>query len=265
MAGRMIVDAGHQCNMNVYRQILHKSLQGEKQIAVLIDPDKTEKDQLSDLVLRCVAAEVDYFFVGGSLLTNGELPQVVEVLKRMTKIPVVLFPGDGLQIDSNADAILFLSLISGRNADLLIGKHVSAAPIIKEKNLEAISTGYILVESGNVTTALYMSNTQAVPAGKDDIAACTALAGEMLGMKMIFLDAGSGALNPVKLPMIRAVKNKISVPLIVGGGIKTAEKAIANCRSGADVIVVGNCLESEPGLIHEISKAVHSIHQEQSV
>ena len=162
-------------------------------------------------------------------------------------------------MDSKADGILLLSLISGRNPDLLIGQHVIAAPILKSSGLEIISTAYMLIESGNNTTARYISNTQPIPHDKDDIAAFTAMAGEMLGLKLIYLDAGSGATNPVSLSMIKKVCEKISIPLIIGGGIRSADEAIERCKAGADMIVVGNAIEKDPGLIREISKGVHSI------
>ncbi|NNF01642.1 MAG: geranylgeranylglyceryl/heptaprenylglyceryl phosphate synthase [Bacteroidia bacterium] len=245
--------------MSIYSLFQEKIKQGNKQIAVLIDPDKTSDGQLDELIMRSIEAKVDYLFVGGSLLSNSELPNVVKKLKSGCNIPVILFPGDNLHVDSNADALLFLSLISGRNADLLIGKHVSAAPMIREKKLEAIPTGYMLIESGTMTAALYMSNTHPIPHEKSEIASSTALAGEMLGLKMIFMDAGSGATKPVSSDMIKAVKEIITIPLIVGGGIRTAVKAIESCRAGADIIVVGNCIEDNPDLINELSDAVHSV------
>lgn len=179
--------------MNIYQNILHKKTEGFKQFAVLVDPDKTSNEQIENLCSAAADGGVDYIFVGGSLLTNGSLPNCIRRIKYACNLPVVLFPGNNNQIDGQADAILFLSLISGRNADLLIGKHVISAPVIREKQLEAIATGYLLIESGNTTTALYMSNTHPIPSDKPDIAACTAMAGEMLGLKMIFMDAGSGA------------------------------------------------------------------------
>ena len=245
--------------MNIYSRILNIRKKGQKQIALLIDPDKITRPQLEDLAVRAMSAKIDHFFVGGSLMTNGNLPSVVKLLKESTNIPVILFPGDNMQVDANADAILFLSLISGRNPDLLIGKQVAAAPLIHEKGIEAIPTGYMLVESGNITSAQYMSNTNPIPSDKTDIAACTALAGEMLGMKVIFLDAGSGAENPVSDQMICAVKEKVNAPLIVGGGIRSSEKAIENCNAGADLIVIGNCIEENPELLDELSAAVHSV------
>ncbi|MBL7916662.1 MAG: geranylgeranylglyceryl/heptaprenylglyceryl phosphate synthase [Bacteroidia bacterium] len=245
--------------MSVYQQITTKKSEGIKQFAVLIDPDKSSIEKIEKLCMLAIDSGVDYIFVGGSLLTNGNLPNCIRRIKYACNLPVVLFPGNGNQIDAQADAILFLSLISGRNPELLIGKHVVSAPIIREKNLEAISTGYMLIESGRPTTALYMSNTLPIPSDKPDIAACTAMAGELLGMKMIFMDAGSGASFPVNEQMIHAVRKSVEIPLIVGGGINTPEKAAAACRAGADMIVVGNSLESDPGIIKEIADAVKTI------
>lgn len=242
--------------MNIYQNILHKKTEGFKQFAVLVDPDKTSNEQIENLCSAAADGGVDYIFVGGSLLTNGSLPNCIRRIKYACNLPVVLFPGNNNQIDGQADAILFLSLISGRNADLLIGKHVISAPVIREKQLEAIATGYLLIESGNTTTALYMSNTHPIPSDKPDIAACTAMAGEMLGLKMIFMDAGSGAKIPISEEMIRTVRKSVQVPLIVGGGIRTPEKAAANCRAGADMIVVGNTIEKNPSLIKEIASAI---------
>lgn len=240
--------------MNIYQQIFKKSAEGKKQFAILIDPDKENEDSLEVLCELANQYKVDYLFVGGSLLTQDCLSDCIEVIKLHTQIPVVLFPGDNLQINSHADAILFLSLISGRNPDLLIGKHVISAPILKDSGVEVISTGYMLIDGGTPTSVSYMSNTTPIPANKRDIAVCTAMAGEMLGLKLIFMDAGSGALNPVGENMISAVKKSIEIPLIVGGGIRSVEKAKAAFDSGADVVVVGNAIESNKDLIKEISK-----------
>ncbi len=242
--------------MNVYHQIVQKKSEGQKQFAILIDPDKITHEAIEGLCKDAVDCGVDYIFVGGSLLTNGSLSGCIRRIKYACNIPVILFPGNGNQIDSQADAILFLSLISGRNPDLLIGKHVVSAPIIREKQLEAIPTGYMLIESGNITTALYMSNTHPIPNDKPDVASCTAMAGEMLGLKMIFMDAGSGAKISISEEMIRAVRRSVQVPLIIGGGIKTPEKAAANCKAGADLIVVGNSIEKEHSLMKEIASAI---------
>jgi putative glycerol-1-phosphate prenyltransferase len=163
------------------------------------------------------------------------------------------------QVSSGADAILFLSLISGRNPELLIGQHVLAAPMIKQANLEVLSTGYMLVDGGRPTTASYISGTLPLPADKPDIAACTALAGTMLGLSHIYLDAGSGALNPVSVDMIQAVREMVDVPLIVGGGIRDCDAAVDRAQAGADVVVVGNITEKKPLVIQEIAKAFKSI------
>jgi phosphoglycerol geranylgeranyltransferase len=172
---------------------------------------------------------------------------------------VILFPGHPSQISGFADALLYLSLISGRNADLLIGQHVISAPFIRQSGLEIISTGYMVVDGGAPTTVSYISNALPVPADKNEIAMCTAMAGEMLGMKVIYMDAGSGAKRPVHESMIATVSEKIEVPLIVGGGITNPEKAYHNCKAGADVVVVGNAVEKDPSLISEISSAVHIV------
>ena len=157
-----------------------------------------------------------------------------------------------------ADGILFLSLISGRNAELLIGKHVITAPYLKVSPLEILPTGYMLIDGGVPTTVSYISNTQPIPANKDDVALCTAVAGEMLGLKLMYMDAGSGAINPVSTSMIETVSQALDIPLIVGGGIRTPERAFANAQAGADVIVVGNAIEKEPSLLLEMAEAVHS-------
>jgi phosphoglycerol geranylgeranyltransferase len=233
----------------VYQSIVNNAHSGKKQLAVLIDPDKSLSRGLESTAKLAADCKVDLFFVGGSLLTSNRLENCIEVLKKNCHIPVVLFPGNTMQISRNADAILFLSLISGRNPEMLIGKHVIAAPYIKEAGLEVIPTGYMLIESGKPTAALYMSNSSPIPSDKDDIALCTAMAGEMLGLKMIYMDAGSGALHPVEAGMIKKVKENLSVPLIIGGGIRTREKARQICDAGADMIVVGNAIESDISLI----------------
>ncbi len=244
--------------MKIYSQILKQKAAGKKQFAVLIDPDKTNADKIKSLCRLAADAGVDYFFVGGSLLTNSSLGACVETVKSECSIPVVLFPGNNLQIDKNADAILFLSLISGRNPELLIGKHVIAAPIIKEYGIEVIPTGYMLIEGGNLSSVQYISNTRPIPKDKYDIAACTALAGEMLGLKCIFMDAGSGAEIPVSEEMIRSVTGQVAVPVIAGGGIRSAETAKARALSGADIVVVGNVIEKTPQLIADISRALQT-------
>ena len=170
-----------------------------------------------------------------------------------------MFPGSPSQISKHADALLYLSLISGRNADLLIGQHVISAPFVKKSGLEIISTGYMVIDGGAPTTVSYISNATPIPADKADIALCTAMAGEMLGKKIIYMDAGSGAKKAISEEMISSVASNIDVPLIVGGGIRDAEKAYLNCKAGADVIVIGNAIEKDPSLIKEMAAAIHSV------
>ncbi len=231
----------------------------QKQLAVLVDPDKLDNDQLESLTTTAQKAGVDFFFVGGSLLTSGSLNTCVKILKANSNIPVVLFPGNTYQVSNYADAILFLSLISGRNPDMLIGMHVISAPYIKMSGLEVVPTGYMLIDSGKPTAVTYMSNSFPIPADKKDIAACTAMAGEMLGMKLIFMDAGSGAQRTVPEEMIEFVKQSLEVPVIVGGGIKTEEKLESVLLAGADVAVIGNKFESDPGMITSFAEKVKEI------
>ena len=242
--------------MNIYQTINEKRGKCQKQFAVVIDPDKPTENELIRIAEIAQTTHVDYFFVGGSLLTNNHLENCILTLKKHSPVPIVLFPGNMLQICRHADAILLLSLISGRNAEMLIGKHVIAASYLKESGLEILPTGYLLIDSGKPTTVTYMSNTIPIPADKADIAACTAMAGEMLGLRLIYLDAGSGAMNPISAKMIEQVRKNTVSPIITGGGIKTPEKAIENCKAGADIIVVGNAIEKSGSLIKEIGDAV---------
>jgi phosphoglycerol geranylgeranyltransferase len=227
-----------------------------KSFAVLLDPDKVDLPTFPAFLEQAVQQQVDFFFVGGSLITHYAIESLREAIHQHTDIPVILFPGSSLHLDPAADAILLLSLISGRNPDLLIGQHVLVAPLLKKSGIEVISTGYILVDSGKQTTASYISNTTPIPRDKPSIAACTALAGEYLGLSNIFLDAGSGAIYPVSAEMITAVRATVEVPLIVGGGINTYEKAQAALQAGADVIVVGNGIEENVNLMEVIASCV---------
>jgi putative glycerol-1-phosphate prenyltransferase len=243
----------------LYNQIVQKKQAGKKSFAVLIDPDKVDNASIEQLVGLATDAKVDYFFVGGSLVISNYLDDCISQIKTSCNIPVILFPGSPSQISRYADALLYLSLISGRNAELLIGQHVISAPFVKKSGLEIMSTGYMVVDGGAPTTVSYISNATPIPADKNDIALCTAMAGEMLGMKLIYMDAGSGAKRPITESMIENVAKHIKVPLIVGGGITNAEKAYLNCKAGADIIVVGNAIEKDASLIKEISSAIHSI------
>jgi putative glycerol-1-phosphate prenyltransferase len=243
----------------IYNELNLKKKQGKKSFAVLIDPDKVTVSLLNEYIELSVAAKVDYLLVGGSLVISDHLDECVQQIKQNCDIPVILFPGSPSQISKYADALLYLSLISGRNPELLIGQHVVSAPFVKQSGLEIMPTGYIVVDGGAPTTVSYISNAVPVPADKNEIAMCTAMAGEMLGMKLIYMDAGSGAKRPITESMIKAVADHIEAPLIIGGGIIQPEKAYLNCKAGADVIVVGNAIEKDASLIREMSDAVHSV------
>lgn len=245
--------------MPVYQSLVDKKKNGQKSFAVLIDPDKVSIPVLHETISLAREAKVDYFLVGGSLVISDHLDDCIAQIKSACSIPVLLFPGSPSQISKQADALLYLSLISGRNADYLIGQHVISAPFVKKSGLEIIPTGYMVIDGGAATTVSYISNASAMPADKADIAMCTAMAGEMLGMKLIYMDAGSGAKKAITEEMITTVAKHIEVPLIVGGGIKDAEKAYLNCKAGADVIVVGNAIEKDASLIKEMAAAIHSI------
>lgn len=251
--------------MSVLNTLYERYKKGKKSIAVLIDPDKAEDTtRLKHLINLASENCVDFFFVGGSLVTTTNLSDVVRLIKDNVTIPVVLFPGNAIQIEPTADALLFLSLISGRNPELLIGQHVVAAPIIRNTKLEVIPTGYILVNSGRTTSVAYISNTIPIPDDKYSLAACTAMAGEMLGLKSIYMDAGSGAEKEINARMIASVRKAVSIPLIIGGGINTSQKAITALEAGADMIVIGNALEKSPDLITEVSEKIYEWNQDVS-
>ena len=245
----------------IYDKICAGRVAAKKAFAVLIDPDKLDDQGLMRTIELSVKSSVDYIFLGGSLVVTDTLDTMVATIKKNCSIPVVLFPGSPTQITSKADALLYLSLISGRNPELLIGHHVSSAPFIKQSGLEVIPVGYMLIDGGSPTTVSYISNTNPIPANKKDIAVCTAMAGEMLGLKLIYMDAGSGAQKAIPTEMIQQVAKHIQVPLVIGGGITSAEKAIENCLAGADIIVVGNAVEKDPSLIESISNAIHSLNK----
>jgi putative glycerol-1-phosphate prenyltransferase len=226
---------------------------GKKQLAVLIDPDKAGERALKSLIEKAHLAQADFFFVGGSLLTNDAIDRVLTTIRELSAIPSILFPGAVTQLSKQADGILLLSLISGRNPEFLIGAHVVAAPLIKQAGIQVLPTAYMLIDGGRPTTVSYISNTTPIPADKPDIAACTAMAGEMLGLRLIYLDAGSGALQPVPGAVIRSVRKNVQLPIIVGGGIRQAEEAAAAYAAGADVVVVGNALEEDASFLQALS------------
>jgi phosphoglycerol geranylgeranyltransferase len=243
----------------LYQQFVKNKQQGHKSFAVLVDPDKVDNAKIEQLVSLATKSKVDYFLVGGSLLISNHLDDCIKQFKALCDIPVVLFPGSPSQVSKYADALLYLSLISGRNPELLIGHHVVSAPMVRNSGLEIMPTGYMVIDGGAPTTVSYISNATPIPSDKNEIALCTAMAGEMLGMKLIYMDAGSGAKRPITEGMIEMVSSHIEAPLIIGGGITDPEKAYLNCKVGADVIVVGNAIEKDASLIKEMADAVHSM------
>lgn len=237
-------------NTGIYKLILNSKA---KKFVLLVDPDKHDESSLKHLTGLISTSAVDFIFIGGSLVSE-RLDFAVEQLKKQTRIPVILFPGNLLQLTDKVDAVLLLSLISGRNPDYLIGNHVLAAPFLKKSRMEVIPTGYLLVSDENRSSVEYISNSKPIPPDKTDIVIATAIAGEMLGNRLIYLEAGSGANNRISNNLIAAVKKNISVPLIVGGGISTAEDVKEIFLSGADIVVVGTAIEKNPGKLIEMSE-----------
>lgn len=218
-------------------------------LAILIDPDKAAPEHLQNVLKNANIEKVDLLLIGGSVLTHGNIHDTIKTVKSLCDIPCIIFPGSPDQISSEADAILLLSLISGRNPELLIGKHVESALRLKQSNLEILPTGYILIDGGAPTTVSYISGTTPIPANKPGLAAMTALAGEQLGFGIIYMDAGSGAKNPIPPQMISSVREHTNQPIIVGGGIRTTEGIRAAWNAGADVVVIGNRLEEDPDFL----------------
>lgn len=239
--------------MDISIEINKRASRGEKMWAILIDPDKTklnELPQLSDLINK---SSCDYVLVGGSLINNIEFNNFIFTLKKKITKKVIIFPGDNSQISSYADGILLLSLISGRNPEFLIGQHVKSSFQLKEAGLCILPTGYMLIDGGGLSSVQYVSNTLPIPKDKFEIASATALAGVQLGLKYIYLDAGSGAPNPISPTMVKAIKNQVTVPLFIGGGIKTQKQLEKAWNAGADVVVIGNAIENNVSLIQLIN------------
>ncbi len=230
---------------SIYTQFFDFYNSNHKAFAILIDPDKCTSMHLDRIISICKTIKVDFIFVGGSLISENSLQEVVSRIKSNIDLPILLFPGASTHISNDADGILFLSLLSGRNADFLIGQQVLATPTLAKSNLEVISTAYLLIDGGKSTTVSYVSNTVPIPNDKPEIAAITALAGQYLGMKVVFLDAGSGATYPVSPKTIAMVKSNISLPLIVGGGIKSMAQVELAWQAGADIVVVGTAIEND--------------------
>ena len=231
----------------ILKSIYERKNTGRKMLAVLVDPDKfdTEHFPFEDI------HQADMIFVGSSLLKDKDCAQTCISLKERCKLPLILFPGSSFQITSHADAILFMSLISGRNPEYLIGQQITGAPLVKKAGLEVLPTGYILVDSGKLTAAHYISQSLPIPANKPEIASVTAMTGEMLGQKIIYMDGGSGAKQAISDEMIREVAENISSILVVGGGIRTPEQAQQIWSAGADIVVIGSIIEDTPELLQE--------------
>ena len=245
--------------MKTYSYLLNTISTKGAAYLILIDPDKISQEKLPVFVKHCEKSGVDGFLLGGSLMMDDHFEDFISNVKKHSSLPAIIFPGGVNQVSPLADALLYLSVISGRNPEHLIGKHVLAAPFIKQAGIEPISTGYILVESGTITTVQYISGSQPIPRDKPEIAAATALAAEYLGMKLIYLEAGSGAQKSVPNEMVKAVAGYCSVPLIVGGGIRTASEAGEKVKHGAKIIVTGNFFEDENNWdqVKEFAEAVH--------
>ncbi len=243
----------------LYQKILSEIETKGALLFILIDPDKSPVEDLRQFIKTCEASDVDGFLVGGSLMMSGDFDSYIKELKKLTRLPVIIFPGGVEQVSKYADAILFLSIISGRNPENLIGKHVLAAPLIRRIGIEPIATGYMLIESGKTTTAEFMSGSKPIPRHKPEIAAAHALAAEYLGMKLIYLEAGSGAEHSVPEEMIFAVSKFCTIPLIVGGGICNPRSARKKVEAGGKIIVIGNHFddESNHSQLKEFADAVH--------
>lgn len=229
--------------MDIYSNIRTSVAENKRLLAVLIDPDKMELDNVEAIVAKINESIATHIFVGGSEVDEGITETLVKAIKLYTTLPVVLFPGDVTQITNEADGILFLSLISGRNPDYLIGKHVEAVSKLAKAQLEVLPTGYILIENGKQTAVERVSNTKPLVRSNIQQIVDTAKAGELLGMKLIYLEAGSGATHPIESEIISAVKEELSIPLIVGGGIRTKAQLDAPYNAGADIVVIGSAFE----------------------
>ena len=246
--------------MKVFKRLVKNSEEKGASFLLLIDPDRVEKDRLSELIYKGSTGGVDAFLVGSSFLIHNTFEDTLKQIKQATDLPVIIFPGGVNQVSGYADAILYLSLISGRNPDYLFGHHVAAAPLIRELKLEVISTGYILIESGKMRTVEYISNTKPIPRDKKELVMAHSLAAEYMGMSLIYLEGGSGAENSIPVTIISSVRDYISIPIMTGGGIKTPETARKMVEAGASFVVIGNAIEKckDPALIEEFAGAIHS-------
>ncbi len=246
--------------MKTYDRLMKARDQRGAGYLVLIDPDRGQKGDLQKFVRSATDAGVDGFLIGGSLMLKNSFDSLLQTVKKSTDVPVVIFPGSLFQISSAADAILFLILISGRNPDHLIGNQVLAAPVIRTMGLEAISTGYMLIGTGRTTSAEFMSNTKPIPQEKTDIAVAHAMAAETIGMKLLYLDAGSGADGAIPEAMIAGISRNCSLPMVIGGGIRTPDEARKKVEAGASFVVTGTANENNSSidLVRAFADAVHT-------
>lgn len=244
---------------NILEQLLGLKENGKKAFAVLIDPDDISPKRVSELAILCQEAGVDYVLFGGSIMLTNHLENCIVAFKAKSNIPVLLFPGSPSQLTKEADALLFLSLLSGRNPELLIGQQVVSAPAVKASGLEVLGTAYLLIDGGVPTTVSYMSHSAPLPRNKPDLALCTAWAAELMGFKLLYMDAGSGAQYPISEKMISKVSSNVDIPLIVGGGIRDAEGVRKAFEAGAQVVVVGNAIEKDVSLLAEMSAIAKSM------
>ena len=245
--------------MQILKHIIDSKKKNKKLISILIDPDKIDERKLIQTTQLCSKNKVDYIFFGGSFITKDKSQKYIKLIKKNSDIPVIIFPGANNLIDKNADGLLMLSLISGRNPSYLIGKHVENAYQLHNSNLEIIPVGYIVVESGHTTAVSYISNTLPIPSTQYEIINSTALAGEMLGKRIIYLEAGSGAKNSIDINIISNVSKIIRCPIIVGGGIDSIEKILSAYEAGADMIVVGNHVERNINFLNDIGKKIKNV------
>ncbi len=235
----------------IYQEILAAKNNNQKLLAILLDPDDIKLEILDSLISKINQSPATHIFVGGSLVQTNQIDTIIQKIKQHCKLPILLFPGNPSQISKYADGILFLNLISGRNPEYLIEHQVNAVPILEKTNLEVISTGYILVENGKQSAVERISQTKPLDRNNIDYVSQTAKAGEYMGNKLIYLEAGSGAVKPISLEMIKNTANKINVPLIVGGGIRTKTGIESAYKAGADLVVIGTAFENNPNFFEE--------------
>jgi phosphoglycerol geranylgeranyltransferase len=240
---------------SVYQSILNSKKKGKKLFSVLVDPDKFS----AEVIREAHKAKVNFIFIGGSKIKKGNFHRCISAIRKLTSIPLVIFPGSREQVSEKADAILLLSLISGRNPDYLIGEHIKAARQLKGSGLEIIPTGYILIGGGEKISTQAVTRTSPIKSSDRDLIISTAIAGDLLGMKIIYLEAGSGTTKPLDEGLVKEVRKNIASPIIAGGGINSAEKAVTLCKAGADMIVVGNAIEKDSTIIHQIARSIRTL------